>query len=149
MTTPLVSPPRMLSGRGAGQGGVGWGARGRGDDPLPLSGEVHTDLLALASFQGVPPGLQLLPPVLRLRPGKRHHYVLRTCRPWGENRCWMGLWCWAAAPMRRQSSQEGCFLRTKCFLRSPLPLLSLPYSLARIHQQPSCRAWAAGCQSEA
>lgn len=63
-----------------GRDGKGWG-EGVGVGKVTLchsAGEVHTDLLAFASLQGIPRGLQLLPPVLRLRPGKRHHHILCT-----------------------------------------------------------------------
>lgn len=80
-----MRPCRVAVGRGR------WGAEGGEGDLLAAAqpDEVHTDLLALASFQGVPRGSSLLPPVLCLRPGKRHHHVLCACRP-GEEPCWVG-----------------------------------------------------------
>lgn len=141
-----------------GRDGKGWGGGiGVGEVTLCHSaGEVHTDLLAFASLQGIPRGLQLLPPVLRLRPGKRHHHILCTCRPGRKNCCWMVLWPWAATwdkarrlrpPMQCQSVHcSGVLSENKVLLGKPTsPLgLGLPHSLARVGQQPCCTA--VGCR---
>lgn len=71
--------PALLSGWG-GEGLVGEGSREREvGGLLPLNRRrSHANLLAIGGFRGVPRGFQLLPPVFRLRPGKRHYHVLCT-----------------------------------------------------------------------